>query len=373
MASGKIGVGVIGASLNRGPGTAAHTPWATVAIIPAVQALPEYELRAVATTKQETAQATADHFGVPNAFGNADDLINHPEVELVVVSVRAPYHYGLARKALEAGKHVFCEWPLGANSDEAETLARLAAEKGVANAVGLQARYAPVFQRVRELVAEGFVGRLLSANLNFAVPTWGDVAEKPITYLDDRANGATLLSIYGGHSLDAISHCLGEFTEVSASIATHFKEARVVETGETIAKTSPDQVALNGTLENGAVVSAHFQGGIPTLTGCTLEIRGSEGALVVSSPGIIEVGPYTLTGARGRGVPLEEIAVPAARELSLAAANVGELLADLAQAIEKRVPFGGPDFQVALRRHRLLDAIERSASSGQRQTVSALA
>ncbi|MCC6382763.1 MAG: Gfo/Idh/MocA family oxidoreductase [Dehalococcoidia bacterium] len=369
MASGKIGVGVIGAALNRGPGTAAHTPWATVAIIPAVRALPEYELVAVATTKQETAQATADHFGVPNAFGNADDLINHGAVDLVVVSVRTPYHYGLARKALEAGKHVFCEWPLGAESGQAETLARLAQEKGVANAVGLQARYAPVFQRVRKLVAEGFVGRVLSANLNFAVPTWGDVAEKPIAYLDDRANGATLLSIYGGHSLDVLCHCLGELSEVSATVATHFKEAKVVETGETIEKTSPDQVGVIGRLENGAVVSAHFQGGIPTLTGCMLEIRGSEGALVVASPGIVEVGPYTLTGARGRGATLEEIAVPATREMPLAAANVGELLADLAGAIQQGTPFAGPDFQVALRRHRLLDAIERSAASGQRQPV----
>jgi predicted dehydrogenase len=85
MASnGKIRVGVVGASASRG--------FASIAHIPALRALPEFEIAAVCTTRQETADAAARHYGVPLAFSDPETLARHPDVDLVTVSVKVPDH-----------------------------------------------------------------------------------------------------------------------------------------------------------------------------------------------------------------------------------------------------------------------------------------
>ena len=91
-------------------------------------------------------------------FGNATDLAACDEVDLVVVSVRVPTHRELVSTAFQAGKAVYCEWPLGNGLAETEELARLASEHDVPTFVGLQIRANPVMNYLRDLVADGYVG-----------------------------------------------------------------------------------------------------------------------------------------------------------------------------------------------------------------------
>src|SRR5258705_3627360 len=86
-------------------------------------------------------------------------------VEAVAVAVRVPAHYQLTKNAIEAGKHVFCEWPLGANTKEAEELAVLARKKNVRTVVGLQRRASPAYLYMRELIQQGYVGQGLAVNM----------------------------------------------------------------------------------------------------------------------------------------------------------------------------------------------------------------
>ena len=106
--SNKIRVGIVGVSSNRG--------FASIAHIPALQALSDFEISAVCTTRQDSAEAAAKHFGVPLAFSDAEKLAHHPDVDLVTVSVKVPDHYLPVMAAIEARKHVYCEWPLGRNT-----------------------------------------------------------------------------------------------------------------------------------------------------------------------------------------------------------------------------------------------------------------
>ena len=94
MADEKIRVGIIGANAGRGWGSGAH--------IPAILALPEYELTAVCTAHQETAEESARTFGARMAFHDHEEMVNHPEVDLVTVAVRVPYHLELTSAALNA-------------------------------------------------------------------------------------------------------------------------------------------------------------------------------------------------------------------------------------------------------------------------------
>src|ERR1051325_8160361 len=121
--SDTIRVGILGASPERG--------WATRAHIPALRALPEYELTAVGTSRPESAEAAARKFGVSHAFTDARELAGHPEVDLVVVTVKVPYHLELGVAALDAGKHLLVEWPLTATTAQAEALLAQARSAGV--------------------------------------------------------------------------------------------------------------------------------------------------------------------------------------------------------------------------------------------------
>src|SRR3990172_8711458 len=111
----RLRVGFIGANGRWGP--SAHAP--------ALQRLPETEMYAVCTAHADTAQAAADKYGVKVAYSDVKAMSADPRVEAALVAVRVPAHYVLAKNALEAGKHVYCEWPLGANTREAEELGAL--------------------------------------------------------------------------------------------------------------------------------------------------------------------------------------------------------------------------------------------------------
>ena len=99
--SSKIRVGVVGLSPKRG--------FASIAHIPALRALSDFDIAAVCTTRQESAEAAARHFGIPLAFSNPEDLARHPDVDLVTVTVKVPDHYRPVMAAIDAGKHVYCE------------------------------------------------------------------------------------------------------------------------------------------------------------------------------------------------------------------------------------------------------------------------
>src|SRR5207247_10332022 len=127
----RIRVGIIGANPDRG--------WAAQAHIPALKSLSDdFEITALSTSRRESADAASKLFGVPVAFDNHQDLVKSAIVDVVAITVKVPYHLELATAALDAGKAVYCEWPLGNGSNEADTLAALAKKKGVLAVAGRQ-------------------------------------------------------------------------------------------------------------------------------------------------------------------------------------------------------------------------------------------
>ena len=238
MTENRIALGIVGASASYGWGMRAH--------LPAFLALPEYDLAAVCTTRQETAEESAKAYGARKSYWDFREMVADPEIDVVDVCVRAPSHYEVAMAALEAGKHVFCEWPLGANSAQADEMASLAEAKGVRTMVGLQSRYAPSFQRFRQLVQEGYLGRLISANMTMFLPGLGRPRPEGAVWSTQREAGAHTLSIATGHALDVFLWCMGELSEVSAEVTTRMPQLPVADTDRFVDVTSPDNVSLFG-------------------------------------------------------------------------------------------------------------------------------
>ena len=290
MTKRKINIGVIGANIHAGWGGGVH--------IPALLELPEYRVVALCTSRKNTAREAAGHFKVPMAFHDYREMVAHPEVEAVSVCVRVPLHHQMVMAALDAGKNVYCEWPLGVTLAEAKEMASKAHQQGVIHMVGLQLRSNPVLLRLKELIQEGYVGDVLSVRMEACVSTTPNVHPR-LAWEVDVEKGAHVLSIPGGHTLDVISHCVAEFSQLSAQVSTQLTRRMVEGTGEVLQVTAPDTVLVSGTLANGAAVSAHVARGIWHGTGWTLEVYGAKGTLVATAGTLPQLASYIrLEGAR---------------------------------------------------------------------------
>ena len=151
-----IRIGVIGASPERG--------WARNTHLPALQALPEYDVVAVCTSRQQTAEQAAQLYGARLAFWDYHELVRHPEIDAVTIAVGVPWHRDVALAALAEGKHVYCEWPLAQTVEQGEEMAAAADRAGRKTLVGLQARFAPWLRYLKTMAEDGTLGRIFSVN-----------------------------------------------------------------------------------------------------------------------------------------------------------------------------------------------------------------
>src|SRR5262249_48024948 len=155
------------------------------------------------------------------------------------------HHHEVVSDAIEAGKMVYCEWPLARNLAEAEDLERRARQKQLKTMVGLQGRMAPPIRYLRDLIRQDVIGRPLSTSIR-AHPTesmWVGRFDPPFEFMADTANGATLLSIAVGHALEPLAHVLGEFESISAVVANRRGNGIRLRDGETLSKNAPDEIA----------------------------------------------------------------------------------------------------------------------------------
>jgi predicted dehydrogenase len=367
MSGSKLRVGLIGGSPRGSWGTTAH--------IPALQSLPRYAVTAVCTAHQATADETARLFNIPHAFVDPIQLVQHAEVDIVAVNVRVPAHYELVMAAIDAGKHVFCEWPLAVDTTQARRLLAAAQDKGITHMIGLQSRASPVLNYVRDLVQGGEIGELVACSMLHSAP-WRTATSRGMAYLQDHRTGATFMSIPGGHSIDALRFCVGEIGELSALVDTRVKTVTVTdpvsEAGRTIPRTSPDEIAVHGRLANGAVFSIHMQGGPGAGTGFRFEINGTKADLLITGSMTVQMADLSLHRTRHGGA-MEKLDVPVRYRWAPPDSpagqpfNVAQLYVKLAEAIDSGRA-AQPNFATAVEMHRLLDTIQQASDSGQRQT-----
>jgi len=237
----------------------------------------------------------------------------------------------------------------------------------------LQARQAPAIEFVQELLRDGYVGEVLSTTMvGLSVP--GDVVGQPNAYMLDRTNGANVLTIAVGHSLDILNYVLGEFADLSAVSALLRPLITIEETGEQITKTAADQIAVIGTLTSGAAATIHVREAVAGGTGFLWEINGTDGTLqITAAEAQPQIFPLTVAGAKGGNEPAK-LVVPAALTQKWPALtglegapayNVGRAYAAFA-ADHHNGTHTVPDFADAVRRHEVIAAIARASASRER-------
>lgn len=363
MAGKRFKVGIVGLQPGRS--------WAARAHIPALRALPDdFEIAGVANTSRASAAAAAKACDLPRAYDDVAALVADPAIDVVAVTVKVPHHRAIVMAALDAGKQVYCEWPLARTLAEAEELAARARQAGALAVCGTQGCVAPEILRLRRLIADGAIGTILSSTMIGTSPGWAGTIPQQNTsaYLLDRSTGATMLTIPFGHMLAALRDVLGDIAPRHALLATVRPTAQVLDTGATLPVTAPDQVLVNATLPSGAPLSIHYRGGLPREgSGFLWEIHGSKADLrLTAATGHIQTLPLSLQIASGTARDWQPVTLPAEPggpwPSDPVPGNVARMYARMAADLRDGT-HTAPGFDEAVAVHRIIAGIEGPASS----------
>lgn len=356
---GRFRVGLVGLQEGRSWGARAH--------VPALRALSDqFDIVGVANTSLASSTRAADALQIPRAFPGVAELVASPEIDVVAITVKVPHHFEIVKAAIGAGKHVYCEWPLGNGLQETEAMRDLAQRAGVRAVVGTQAQLAPEIVEMQRLVAQGQIGQVLSSTLVGSGYRWGAEVDAYNVYLLDNANGATLLTIPFGHTLAAVRSVLGEVDEVSARVMNRRTRATLVGTGDVLAMTAPDQLLAHAVMKGGVPLSIHYRGGTTKGTGLLWEINGTEGDLqLTGSMGHPQMIQLSLKASRDSAMTAVSVAPQAGMPVDPAVGNVARAYSLMASDLRTGTTLA-PSFDDAVRLQRVIAAIEESAASGAR-------
>jgi predicted dehydrogenase len=371
-----IRVGIVGLSANTGIGPS----WAKLAHLPYLTASPHYTVTGILNSSLESSQKAIEAFNLSETakpFSDIKHMATDPNIDLIVICVEVKKHAALVKGTIEHGKNVYCEWPLAANHAEAEELAALAAEKGVQMYVGLESRRSPPCAALRDLLSSGAIGDVQSTTVTGTLGPLPQVWSERAAFYLDVYSGQSPLHTRIAHFLDGFCFALGEFGEYGVLLETHQKEVKVYDVPVTelenavkdadakskvLKRTAPDEVALQGRLDSGAVASVHFRSGSTDADGNILRWT------ITGTQGLVEV-----TQTAGQFIRDMSVKIKLVKEGNVTDVNVdwdvegefkmyGEMVvlttpARNYKAIAERDQEAISDFQHAVKRHTMIDDI----------------
>lgn len=292
----RIRTAVIGLSAS------ATTSWAASAHLPYLlssRASRHYEVVALLNSSISAAEAARTTFDLPSyvkAYSDPSALAQDLEIDLVVCCTRVDVHFRTIEPSIRAGKAVFIEWPVAENLSRA---LQLAGDGPTQNSIiGLQGRVSPVTLRIKSLLAEGVIGKVLSSHVSsYGALLPRDALPEGMEYFAERKYGGNPIIIENGHSLDWVHEVLGEFEEFESRMQIQCPQVKMLgkegEVKETIGTDVPDLLTIQGTLKaregeggvvTGALFTHIFRHGTPFKgqPGLTWIINGEKGEILVT-------------------------------------------------------------------------------------------
>jgi predicted dehydrogenase len=358
MTPKRLRVGIVGAN--------AKVSWAKVSHVPAINGLAGLKLAAVATRNEQSAREAAEAFGADRWFSDPFAMIRDDLIDVITIAVNVPAHRELVLAALDAGKAVYCEAPLGRTASETQEMASAACS--CHTAIGLQGRLNPAVRRAAQLLSSGRIGPPLSATIVSTTTGFGPELPSMYDLFNKASSGANLLTITGGHTLDVVEAVLGPVIEVDARTELLWPAVKLTDIGEESVRETTDYVGILGKTLSGAVFTADIHGGVaPEHARLGFEIRGSEGWLSLTSdhPYGFQAGDLKLTSNIPFAAPDRALV---SGGLMGAAINVGEVYAHLVRDMQAGT-YSTSGFEHALHNARLIEAVRRAAERGERQKV----
>ncbi|MFD0867613.1 MULTISPECIES: Gfo/Idh/MocA family protein [Paenibacillus] len=200
----------------------------------AIREIEQAELIAISDRKEHRAKEVAEREGC-DWTTDYRQLLDHPGVDIVCLTTSSGTHASIGKEVLMAGKHLIVEKPIAMTSQQAEELVRLAEDKGLILSVISQRRFEPQHQWVKQVVAEGKLGKLLLVQITapyYRTQEYYDSADWRGTISED---GGALMN-QGIHSIDLMLWMAGEVSSVYGQIATQTHRMEAEDMGLAIIK-----------------------------------------------------------------------------------------------------------------------------------------
>jgi predicted dehydrogenase len=257
--------------------------FAKAAYLPALAAVDDVEVVAVASAHLASARSAAQAFNVPNAYDDWRAMLDKHPVDLVGIATPVVHHAPMTLAALEAGAHVICEKPMAMNSDEARAMLDKAQTLGRVHLIGHELRFNPNRRKIKQIIASGAIGQVRHVNVVNISATWGDPASRPVgDWWSLVEMGGGRLGANGSHQIDLLRFWLGDIGAISGQVTTMVPDRIGKQTGEPWTATADDQVSFTAEMQNGAIVSVFLSGAARHSIGNHVEIFGSEGTIMLA-------------------------------------------------------------------------------------------
>ena len=213
-------------------------------------------------------------------------LVADPQIDAVVIATPPAPRHGLARMALEAGKHLMLEKPVGLHAGEVEELQRLALDRGLAVAVDFEYRAVPLFMQLAQMLQQGVLGEPWLVKLDWLMSSRAD-ARRPWNWYACSAQGGGVLGALGTHAFDMLHWLVGPSLGLTAQLSTAVRERPDPNSGQLRAVDAEDIALIQLQLQTQAGQQVPAQLNLASVTragrGFWLELYGSDATLVLGS------------------------------------------------------------------------------------------
>lgn len=232
----------------------------------------------VCNRTRHKAERARDTVGFEFATDAADEILDHPDIDVVNICTPNIYHKDAVIRALQRGKHIYCDKPLAVNHQEAVEILEQLNQADVVTQMAMNNRFFPATMRAKNLIDEGRIGKITSFRVSYLHS--GSVnLEKPLGWKQEKRFGGGVLLDLGSHVLDLIYYLLGEFSAVFAETQILYNK-RPDQDGKLVKISVEDAVYIILKIKGGATgiveVSKIATG---TEDELRLEIHGVKGAL----------------------------------------------------------------------------------------------
>ena len=234
-----------------------------------------------ADTAADRAQFAKDELGYAEVTEDWKEVLSHPGVDAVSITVPNYLHREMAVAAAQSGKHFWVEKPVGRSSVETADIGEAAKRAGVMTAVGFNYRHAPAVQRACELVRSGALGRVVHARGMFLNDHAADPRGALSWRFERERSGYGVTGDLLSHVVDLLQYIIGDIAEVNSMMATTIAERPVLPMGV------GDHFAVIEGGEMGPVENEDYVGAL---------VRFGEGAVGVCEASRVTVGPRCQIG-----------------------------------------------------------------------------
>ena len=188
---------------------------------PAFSEVPGSSVVAVMSRSEEKARHYAERHAIPKWYTDPQELIDDSEVNAIYIATPPSSHATFAIMAMKAGKPVYVEKPLASSYEDCARVNKISVETGVPCFVAYYRRYLPYFQRVKDIVERGVLGKIVNVQVRFAVPAPDldyQSANLPWRLQPDIAGGGFFYDL-APHQLDLLQHIFGVILEANGICA----------------------------------------------------------------------------------------------------------------------------------------------------------